>query len=95
MIKNWLNFINLRNSIYNIFLFYRFYEKTTFQKYSEIHSQRKGTGAPGSLRFGKTKTSKANGLGLKKDLKKVTPATFKAVEKKTENKEERNQEFRY
>jgi len=36
------------------------------------------------------KTSKTNGLGLKKDLKKVTPATPKAVEKKivNETKEE-------
>ena len=36
------------------------------------------------------KTSKTNGLGLKKDLKKVTPATPKAVEKKivSETKEE-------
>ena len=37
-----------------------------------------------------TKTRRANGLGLKKDLKNVTPATMKAVEKKaeTETKEE-------
>ena len=37
-----------------------------------------------------TKTSKTNGLGLRKDLKKVIPATPKAVEKKigTEKKEE-------
>ena len=37
-----------------------------------------------------TKTKRANGLGIKKDLKNVTPATSKAVEKKaeTETKEE-------
>jgi hypothetical protein len=32
-----------------------------------------------------TKTRRANGLGLKKDLKNVTPATSKAVEKKAVN----------
>ena len=37
-----------------------------------------------------TKTKRVNGLGIKKDLKNVTPATSKAVEKKaeTETKEE-------
>ena len=35
-----------------------------------------------------TKTRRANGLGLKKDLKNVTPSTMKTVEKKTEIKEE-------
>ena len=36
----------------------------------------------------KTSTRRANGLGLKKDLKNVTPAIQKTVEKKTEIKEE-------
>ena len=35
-----------------------------------------------------TKTRRANGLGLKKDLKNVTPAIQKTVEKKAEIKEE-------
>ncbi len=39
-----------------------------------------------------TKTRRSNGLGLKKDLKNLTPATYKAVEKSadknTENKAE-------
>ena len=36
----------------------------------------------------KTSTRRANGLGLKKDLKNVTPAIQKTVEKKAEIKEE-------
>ncbi len=36
----------------------------------------------------KTSTRRANGLGLKKDLKNVTPAIQKSVEKKAEIKEE-------
>ena len=37
-----------------------------------------------------TKTRRANGLGLKKDIKNITPSTMKTVEKKTasETKEE-------
>jgi len=39
-----------------------------------------------------TKTRKTNGLGLKKDLKSVTSATLKAVEKKADNEVKDNAE---